>query len=212
MLFDTELAGGVVDELLPTSGWCFSRLKRAVDLVGAGILGLVLWPVFGLAAAAVLLSSGWPVIYSQVRLGRHLRPFRVYKLRTMRLDAELVTGPVLALENDPRVTPVGRVLRRTRVDEIPQLLNVFRGEMSLVGPRPERPVFVKQFMREIPGYIGRYALLPGITGPAQVAESYHASAAEKLVHDLDYRERASLLYDFRVLLATVGVVVRANGR
>jgi lipopolysaccharide/colanic/teichoic acid biosynthesis glycosyltransferase len=129
----------------------------------------------------------------------------------MRRDAERLTGPVLAIQGDPRVTRVGRLLRRARIDEIPQLLNVLRGEMSLVGPRPERPAFVREFMREIAGYAGRYTVLPGLTGPAQVAESYHATPAVKLTHDLDYRARASLGYDLRVLLATVGVVLRCHG-
>jgi lipopolysaccharide/colanic/teichoic acid biosynthesis glycosyltransferase len=160
----------------------------------------------------VLVTSGPPVFYSQTRLGRSFRPFVVYKVRTMRRDAEVGTGPVLAAQNDDRVTGAGRVLRRTRLDEVPQLINVLRGEMSLVGPRPERPVFVRQFMREIPGYGRRFGVKPGLTGPAQVAESYHATAREKLVHDLDYRERASLGYDLRVLWQTVFVVLRASGR
>ena len=195
-----------------TSSWCGSRGKRALDAVGAVVLAAALWPVALCAALAVLVDSGWPVIYSQVRLGRGLRPFVVYKFRTMRRDAERLTGPVLAAVGDPRVTRVGRFLRVTRVDELPQLLNVLRGEMSLVGPRPERPSFVSQFMRTIPGYVGRYEMVPGLTGPAQVAESYHATPEQKLIHDLHYRAHASVWYDFRVLLATVGVVVRCGGR
>jgi lipopolysaccharide/colanic/teichoic acid biosynthesis glycosyltransferase len=130
----------------------------------------------------------------------------------MRVDAERSTGPVLAALGDPRITPLGRMLRRTRIDELPQLWNVLRGEMSLVGPRPERPVFVRQFMHEIPGYAERFAVLPGLTGPAQVAESYSATAAEKLRHDVHYRRFADLFYDVKVLLQTVLVMIRANGR
>jgi lipopolysaccharide/colanic/teichoic acid biosynthesis glycosyltransferase len=183
-----------------------------LDLAGASLLLVLCAPVILLTAAAVLVSSGRPVIFRQVRLGRNMRHFTVVKFRTMRRDAEALTGPVLAAPGDPRITAAGRFLRRTRLDETPQLLNVLRGEMSLVGPRPERPVFIKQFMSEIPGYSGRFAVLPGLTGPAQVAESYHATAKEKLVHDLDYRARACLRMDLQVLARTVLVVLRANGR
>jgi len=212
---DAEISGsfppaGEVDTRT-TSPWCHSRAKRTLDVAGACLLSAILLPVVLLTAAAVLVTSGRPVFYSQVRLGRGMRPFTVHKFRTMRRDAERLTGPVLAIQGDPRVTRVGRLLRRARIDEIPQLLNVLRGEMSLVGPRPERPAFVREFMREIAGYAGRYTVLPGLTGPAQVAESYHATPAVKLTHDLDYRARASFGYDLRVLLATVGVVLRCHG-
>lgn len=196
----------------PVSPWNGSRAKRGLDLGGALVLLVGSLPVMLAVSALVLLTSGAPLLYSQVRLGQGLRPFTVYKIRTMRRDAEANTGPVLAIEGDPRVTAVGRRIRSTRLDEVPQLWNVIRGEMSLVGPRPERPGFVSQFMREIPGYAGRFAIKPGITGPAQVAESYHATARQKLVHDLDYCRRASLGYDLRVLWQTIAVVLRAGGR
>jgi lipopolysaccharide/colanic/teichoic acid biosynthesis glycosyltransferase len=194
------------------SPWCHGRGKRVLDVIGASLLILLGAPVIALTAAVVLASSGRPVLYQQVRLGQGMRPFIVHKFRTMRRNAEDATGPVIAAPGDPRITAAGRLLRRARLDETPQLYNVLRGEMSLVGPRPERPVFVRQFMAEIPGYAGRFAVLPGLTGPAQVAESYHATAREKLVHDLDYRSRASLLMDLVVLARTVLVVLRANGR
>jgi len=198
-------------DAMDTSPWCHSRAKRALDIAGACTLFVALLPIALITAFAVALASGRPVIYSQVRLGRGMRPFVVYKFRTMRRDAEQQTGPVMAAFGDPRVTRIGKLLRRTRIDEIPQLINVMRGEMSLVGPRPERPAFVREFMREIPGYAGRYTVLPGLTGPAQVAESYHATPAVKLTHDLDYRARATLGYDLRVLLATIAVVLRCAG-
>lgn len=204
-----------VPEIAPwpaVSPWTRSRAKRILDLTAATLLLILGAPVIVLTAAAVLISSGSPVIFRQVRLGRSMRPFTVIKFRTMRRNAEALTGPVLAAPCDPRITAVGRFLRRTRLDETPQLLNIFRGEMSLVGPRPERPVFVKQFMSEIPGYSGRFAISPGLTGPAQVAESYNATPQQKLVHDLDYRGRACLRMDLEVLARTVLVVLRANGR
>lgn len=194
------------------SPWHGSRGKRVLDLIGASLLLILCAPVMALAAAAVFVDSGRPVLFRQVRLGRNMRAFTVVKFRTMRKDAEEATGPVLASPDDRRVTAVGRFLRRTRLDETPQLYNILRGEMSLVGPRPERPVFVRQFMSEIPGYWGRFAVMPGLTGPAQVAESYHATAQEKLVHDLDYRERACLRTDIEILTRTVLVVLRADGR
>lgn len=183
-----------------------------LDVIGALFLLVASLPLVLCVSTGIIANSGWPVTYRQTRLGLDLRPFTVLKFRTMRRDAERTTGPVLARPDDPRVTSFGRLLRRTRIDEIPQLLNVIRGEMSLVGPRPERPVFVKQFMRQIPGYAGRFSIHPGLTGPAQVAESYYATAQEKLYYDLDYRNTATIWTDLRVLGQTVLVILRANGR
>jgi len=194
------------------SGWCLGGGKRLLDIAGALFLMLLTLPLAVLVSVAIALTSGYPVTYRQLRLGLNRRPFVVLKFRTMYRDAERFTGPVLAGPNDPRITPLGRLLRRSRIDEIPQLLNVLRGDMSLVGPRPERPVFVKQFMRQIPGYAGRFSVLPGLAGPAQVAESYYATAEQKLVHDLCYRDSATFWTDARVLCQTVVVVLRANGR
>ncbi|HHW43039.1 MAG TPA: sugar transferase [Desulfotomaculum sp.] len=187
--------------------WPQRAVKRVVDVLAAGV-GLVLAaPVMLLCALAVVLSSPGPVLYRQVRTGFRGKTFRVYKFRTMVRDAEKLTGPVLAGEKDPRITPVGRILRATRLDELPQLFNVLKGDMSLVGPRPERPFFVEQFVKEIPDYHYRHLVKPGLTGLAQVYGKYTTSAADKLRYDLYYIRNYSFLLDLKILLQTIPVAL-----
>jgi sugar transferase (PEP-CTERM system associated) len=188
--------------------------KRALD-VALALTGLVVAApfVFG-AALLVRLTSPGAVLYSQERVGLNGRVFTIYKLRTMRADAEAATGPVWSTPNDPRVTPIGRVLRQTRLDELPQLWNVLRGEMSIVGPRPERPEFVAQLRTVIPFFDQRHVLKPGLTGWAQVRHAYAASvedAVEKLQYDLYYVKNLSLWLDLVILAETVKTVVRQRG-
>jgi sugar transferase (PEP-CTERM system associated) len=188
--------------------------KRALD-VALALTGLVVTApfVFG-AALLVRLTSPGAVLYSQERVGLNGRVFTIYKLRTMRADAEAATGPVWSTPNDPRVTPIGRVLRQTRLDELPQLWNVLRGEMSIVGPRPERPEFVAQLRTVIPFFDQRHVLKPGLTGWAQVRHAYAASvedAVEKLQYDLYYVKNLSLWLDLVILAETVKTVVRQRG-
>ncbi|GIW83399.1 MAG: hypothetical protein KatS3mg105_5206 [Gemmatales bacterium] len=155
--------------------------------------------------AIVKISSRGPAIYSQTRVGLHGKQYRIYKLRTMRADAEKDTGPVWARPNDQRVTPVGRWLRKLHLDEIPQLVNVVRGEMALIGPRPERPEFVEILARKIPGYMDRHVVLPGITGLAQIhlpPDQDIEGVKRKLLYDLYYIERASWWLDVRILCCT----------
>lgn len=179
--------------------------KRVLDLV-LGTLALVIAaPVMLLAALAIALESGRPIFFTQERVGMNGRIFNVLKFRTMRVDAEAVTGPVWAKRHDPRLTRFGALLRRTSVDELPQLLNVLRGEMSLVGPRPERPVFVDEFRRQLPRYDERHLVRPGITGWSQVHMKRVldvADVSEKLSHDLFYVENWSLFMDVSVLIKT----------
>src|SRR5581483_8485107 len=155
-------------------------VKRAVDFAGALILIAVSAPLLVLVTVLIRLTSRGPVLFRQDRVGRQGREYVIYKFRTMICDAESETGPVLASKNDPRVTPVGKFLRSSRLDELPQLFNVLRGEMSLVGPRPERAFFVSQFRESVPGYDFRLAVKPGITGLAQVYGTYSSSVARKL--------------------------------
>jgi exopolysaccharide biosynthesis polyprenyl glycosylphosphotransferase len=187
--------------------------KRALDLIVAAI-GLVLaLPVLALAALAIKLDSPGPVLYSQIRAGERGRTFLVHKLRSMRTDAE-AKGAVWAAEHDPRVTRVGRFLRSTRIDEIPQLWNVLVGDMSLVGPRPERPVFVAQLEQQIPFFRQRLGVKPGVTGHAQVRCRYGASiddAREKLAYDLFYIKSLSIWFDLSILIDTVKVVLLRIG-
>jgi exopolysaccharide biosynthesis polyprenyl glycosylphosphotransferase len=190
-----------------------NRITRIVDIVLAILILLLSLPLFLLAATLVLLTDGSPVLYRQVRVGQFGRNFTMFKLRTMRRDAE-ASGPVFSQEGDPRTLRVGRVLRRFRIDELPQLLNVLKGEMSLVGPRPERPEFVERLTREIPYYAFRTAVLPGITGWAQVNVPYAADLAahrRKLEFDLYFiRERSTRLYLLTLLRTPSTALVGAR--
>jgi exopolysaccharide biosynthesis polyprenyl glycosylphosphotransferase len=189
--------------------------KRAFDFLSATLLLLLLSPVMLLAALAVALDSAGPIFYSQLRTGKNGRPFRVYKFRSMRRDAERLGGAQWAQERDPRITRVGRWLRLTRVDELPQLWNVLRGDMSLIGPRPERPEFDTQLAEQIPYYDTRYRVKPGISGWAQVMYPYGASvddAREKLAYDLYYLKNCSVYLDLVITLRTIQVVLFGKGR
>ena len=191
------------------------RVKRALDMVCA-LFGLIVGAIpAALAAVAIKLTSRGPVLFRQQRVGRAGRPFDVIKLRTMVDGAEDETGAVMASENDPRVTRVGWFLRRTRIDEIPQLWNVLKGEMSMVGPRPERPVFVEKFEEEIPFYRERLAVQPGLTGWSQVKYPYASSVdqtAAKLEYDLYYVKNMSLGLDCLILAMTVKTILTGGGR
>ena len=182
-------------------------LKRTLDIVVATLAVLILWPVMLITAVIVKLDSPGPAIYSQVRVGRFGREFKVHKFRSMRQDAEAKTGPVLAGENDPRITKFGHFMRATRLDELPQLFNVLKGEMSIVGPRPERPFFVEQFIKEKPEYAYRHNVKPGITGLAQIAGKYNTTAYDKLVYDLIYIQNVSVIYDLTLMLQTLKVLI-----
>jgi exopolysaccharide biosynthesis polyprenyl glycosylphosphotransferase len=187
----------------PMVGWAAVQ-KRAFDVVVASLLLVGLSPLLLLASLAVWLSSGRPLLYRQERMGLDGRVFRMAKFRTMRPDAEKETGPVWTSEDDPRRTPIGRFLRSTSIDELPQLWNVLRGDMSLVGPRPERPVFIERFRREIPGYMLRHKVRAGLTGWAQVhGWRGDTSLHERIEHDIYYIQNWSLGLDVRILLMTV---------
>jgi exopolysaccharide biosynthesis polyprenyl glycosylphosphotransferase len=199
-------------EVVRETEWRINRpLKRLVDL-GAGVLLLALaLPVMAACVLAVRLTSPGGVLYLQTRVGRGQKPFLLYKFRTMRADAEAESGEVLAQPGDPRLTPIGAFLRRFRLDELPQLWNVLQGTMSLVGPRPERPGFVQQYLREVPGYAERFSLTPGLTGLAQVNGDYYSSPQNKLRYDLAYMANWTLWLDLSILLRTVKIVLTSRG-
>jgi len=178
-------------------------MKRVCDLLFALVAAVPALLMLALSSLAVRLTSSGPVIYSQDRVGFRGKVFTLYKLRTMVVDAEEQSGPVLSMEEDDRVTPVGRFLRAARLDELPQLYNVLRGDLSLVGPRPERPYFVEQFEREIPDYKLRHLVKPGITGLAQVNGYYATNSQDKLRYDLYYLSDYSILMDIKILLLTI---------
>ena len=188
--------------------------KRTFDIVGA-LAGLIIaMPIMAAVAALVRLTSPGDVLYEQERVGLGGRVFRIHKFRSMRADAEAKTGPVWSTENDTRVTRVGRVLRQTRLDELPQLWNVLRGDMSIVGPRPERPQFVSQLTESIPYYGQRHVVKPGLTGWAQVRYTYGATiedAIEKLQYDLYYIKNLSLALDLVVMVETLKIVILRRG-
>lgn len=185
--------------------------KRAFDLVVGALFLLILLPVFCAIAAAIRSDSEGPIFYRQKRVGKEGKVFIIYKFRTMFQNAELQTGPVLSWENDIRVTATGRFLRRWRLDEIPQLFNVLKGEMSIVGPRPERPHFVEKYKKEIPAYRLRDAVRPGMTGLAQIHGFYNSPVEHKLRYDLAYINNISILLDLKILFNTIRAVVSARG-
>jgi lipopolysaccharide/colanic/teichoic acid biosynthesis glycosyltransferase len=181
-----------------TSRLIYEALKRASDFVlGAAALALSL-PFWVWAMMAILLSDGWPILYCQTRVGRHGRVFHIYKFRSMIRDAERHTGPVFSQRDDPRVTRVGRLMRKTAVDEIPQLINIIKGDLSWVGPRAARPEEVARYLREIPNYNLRHQVRPGLTGLAQVFGSDYDDISEKLAYDLRYLRRRSLWLDLQL--------------
>jgi sugar transferase (PEP-CTERM system associated) len=189
--------------------------KRMVDIAFSLVLLLLLWPVLLITALAIMFDDGWdkPVVYRQQRVGEAGSPFSLAKFRSMRVDAEK-DGPVWAGQNDHRVTRVGAVIRKFRIDELPQLFNVLRGDMSFVGPRPERPEFVRDLDASIVYYRERHTVKPGITGWAQLCYPYGASerdAREKLKFDLYYVKNRGLFFDLFILLQTVEVVLFGKG-
>jgi exopolysaccharide biosynthesis polyprenyl glycosylphosphotransferase len=190
------------------------RLKRILDLLASSIILIVTSPVLILTALAIKLDSSGKVFFSQERCGIDGSVFKMIKFRSMRKDAEKYSGPVWSRKNDPRITRVGKIIRKVRIDEIPQMLNVLKGEMSLVGPRPERPFFVEKLAKEIPYYKRRLKVRPGITGWAQVKHKYDETIEDvkiKLRYDLFYIENMSLRMDFKILFRTIFVVLFGKG-
>lgn len=195
-------------------GWWTRTFKRAFDVVVSALMFVIALPAMVLVALAVKATSRGQVLYQQDRVGEGGRVFEIYKFRSMRADAEAGTGAVWARPDDPRVTPIGRFLRRSRLDELPQLWNVLRGDMSFVGPRPERPEFVGRLTEQIPFYGVRHFVRPGLTGWAQVRYAYGASvedSLEKLQYDLFYIKHLSLVLDLYILVETVKIVLLRRG-
>jgi lipopolysaccharide/colanic/teichoic acid biosynthesis glycosyltransferase len=191
-----------------------TSIKRGIDIIGAGSLILALSPVMGVVALVIKVTSPGPTLYSQTRLTEGGRPFTLWKFRSMRVDAEHLTGAALAARADDRVTPVGRVLRKTRLDELPQLLNVVRGDMSLIGPRPERPEIAWQLSQAIPRFNHRLKTKAGLTGLAQVIQGYPDGVdgyRRKVGLDILYIRKWSLLLDLWIAFRTIGVVLSGSG-
>jgi exopolysaccharide biosynthesis polyprenyl glycosylphosphotransferase len=190
------------------------KVKRLMDIVISIILLIISLPITVITAVAIKLESEGPVFYKQERSGLNGKVFKIIKFRSMRADAEKHSGPVWSTKNDPRITKVGKFIRKVRIDEIPQMINVLKGEMSLVGPRPERPFFVEKLSKEIPFYKRRLKVRPGVTGWAQVKHKYDENVEdvkEKLRYDLFYIENMSLSNDLKILFRTIFVVIFGQG-
>lgn len=194
----------------PVAEWVH-LIKRIFDFVFAAILIVIASPLMLLSAILIKITSPGSIFYAQKRVGQNGKIFTIYKFRTMIEKAEEESGPVLATENDVRVTKVGRFLRRYRLDELPQLLNILEGSMSFVGPRPERPFFVKKYKKEIPAYEERFKVKPGVTGLAQASGTYATTPQTKLKYDLIYVYHQSVLLDIKVLIRTLKVVLTGKG-
>lgn len=236
---DAVLKGRVSLDIRPR---LMETIRRAIDIVTAGTLLMLTAPIFLIVPILIKLDSPGSVIYRQIRVGQNRRRsqrrrnpyrlkgdrrdgdrrhqdghgmlFQVYKFRSMREDAEKKSGPVWARQGDPRITKVGKILRATRIDELPQLFNILKGDMSLVGPRPERPYFVNQFISHVTRYEDRLQVKPGLTGLAQVMGGYDTcmeDVCHKLEHDLDYIQQRSLIRDIKIILKTIGVVLTGKG-
>ncbi|MGE5410568.1 MAG: sugar transferase [Clostridiales bacterium] len=190
------------------------KMKRLMDIIVSLLILIVSFPVTLMVSILIKLDSKGTILYKQCRVGLNGKEFNVYKFRSMRSDAEKLTGPVWSQKNDPRITRIGRFIRKVRIDEIPQMINVLKGEMSLVGPRPERPFFVEKLSKEIPLYKKRLKVRPGVTGWAQVKHKYDESIEDvkaKLRYDLFYIENMSLRMDFKILFRTIFVVLFGKG-
>jgi lipopolysaccharide/colanic/teichoic acid biosynthesis glycosyltransferase len=219
-----RVAGKIAVEAMRPSYLIFNRgfrlhplgelAKRGLDVLLALVVFVVTWPLMILTAIAIRMDSKGPILYRQERVGRHGEPFTLMKFRSMRQDAESGTGPVWAQTDDPRITRVGKFLRRTRLDELPQLFNVLGGSMSMVGPRPERQKFVEELSAEIPYFRQRHIVKPGLTGWAQINYPYGNTvddASQKLQYDLFYIKYQSLLFDLSILFHTIKTVVLRKG-
>ena len=191
-----------------------AQIKRLIDILVSSTILLLGSPIWLTLAAIIRMTSPGPAVYKQERVGQNGKPFVMLKFRSMRQDAEKHGGPQWAQAKDPRITPMGRFIRKTRLDEIPQLVNVLKGEMSLVGPRPERAFFIEQLKEEIPWYMRRLKMKPGVTGWAQIKHKYDSSiedVKQKVLYDLYYFENMSLLLDVKIILRTLLVVVTGKG-
>jgi exopolysaccharide biosynthesis polyprenyl glycosylphosphotransferase len=208
------MLGGITGIIARFAKRSFEQVKRLIDIL-LSVIGLtVTSPLLVFTALLIKIDSRGPIIYKQERLGKDNRVFKIYKLRSMRQDAEKGTGAVWAKKNDPRITSLGRILRKSRIDEIPQLLNVFQGHMSIVGPRPERPELVRQLKSQILDYEKRLLVKPGITGLAQVLHKYDESIEDvkkKVQYDLAYIQQRKLTMDLRIMAQTFGVVFTGKG-
>ena len=207
--FGDEITSSI-DYSIVNDSFLFKIYHRILDIIVA-IIGLVISiPIIIVFGFLIKKEDGGPVFYKQDRLGKDGRIIFIYKLRSMRVNSE-TNGAIWAEKNDPRITKVGKFIRKTRIDEIPQFLNILKGEMSIIGPRPERPTLTMEFNDQIPGFINRLVIKPGLTGYAQVHGGYDISPEDKIKEDLYYIKNRSVFLDFSILFRTVKVIFTGEG-
>lgn len=208
--FDQKEVKNNLDYSLVKESIVYNIYSRILD-IGLSLIGLIIGiPLVIIFGILIKLEDKGPIIYKQERVGKHGKLFNVYKLRSMRVDAEKY-GAQWAQNNDPRILKVGNFIRKTRIDEIPQLFNILKGDMSIVGPRPERPMFTMQFNDDIDGFINRLLVKPGLTGWAQVNGGYEMTPEGKLKWDLDYIQSRNIFIDIRIIFKTIKVVLTGDG-
>lgn len=208
--YDENEISRMIDYSICKNNIFYDILSRILDIL-LSLLGLTIGiPLIMIFGILVKLEDGGPIIYKQERLGKYGKIFNLYKVRSMRIDAEKF-GVQWAQNNDPRVLKVGKFIRKTRIDEIPQLFNILKGDMSIVGPRPERPMFTMQFNEEIEGFINRLLVKPGLTGLAQVNGGYEMTPEEKLEWDVKYIKNRSNLLDIEIILKTIKIILTGYG-
>lgn len=207
--FSDEITSSI-DYSIVNDSFLFKIYHRMLDIIVA-IIGLVISiPIIIVFGFLIKKEDGGPVFYKQDRLGKDGRIIFIYKLRSMRINSE-TNGAIWAEKNDPRITKVGKFIRKTRIDEIPQFLNILKGEMSIIGPRPERPTLTMEFNDQIPGFINRLVIKPGLTGYAQVHGGYDISPEDKIKEDLYYIKNRSVFLDFSILFRTIKVIFTGEG-
>ena len=212
--FSWIMGGGLASIFIRFARKNYLKLKRAFDIIISAVFLILLSPLFLIIGLITKIDSDGAVFFKQERLGQNGKLFEMWKFRTMRQNAELETGPVWTQEDDPRITKIGQFLRKSHLDELPQLINVFRGDMSLIGPRPERPEFTEIITRKVPNFTKRLDVKPGITGLAQVRYRYGASIKDserKLKFDSIYIDKMSWFFDFKIALWTVKTMLTGEG-
>ena len=208
---DTPVEQAAIASPTAAAPWrAYDPLKRLLDVLVSGVGLLCASPLIAAIVLAIYLQDGRPAFYTQVRVGWRGRSFRIYKFRSMVKNAEAATGAVLATKDDPRITRLGRLLRKTAMDELPQIVNIFLGHMSFVGPRPERPELVAEIVTRLPDFRLREQIRPGLTGLAQVYGRYYTEPEQKLPYDLDYVARRGLLLDLHLFLRSWRITSKAS--
>jgi len=210
VITDNEVKKFKVREISPKQKTSYEFFKRAFDILASSVALIVLLIPLAIVSILIVADSKGGAIFKQERLGKNGKQFTLYKFRTMRLDAEK-DGAQWASENDDRCTRVGKILRASRIDEFPQLINIIKGDMSIVGPRPERECFYEEFDEYIEGFRQRLYVIPGLTGYAQINGGYDLKPEEKIVYDLEYIEKRNFWFDIKIIFQTVAIVFNHNG-